>query len=302
MNVKDYFSTTFFDADLPKDFILECRDESKPIAVVANGGSLQSLTDAEISTINNCRLYRCNWAFQDPLPIKKRYAIYFSQALGGSESSGLREKLNNSLDDGLLIYRSITNILYNFNKACTFVNKGKAPVWATSGVQMMTHAAFLTKKPHVYIAGLDMYSYKRPPGRLKPEQVIKYLNDVGKTFSESPKNSVGAAHVRCSETNLTFVDSQIWQNTLKRNKWSAHYLEIDLLLLINAFAQLIHKNIDITIYHSPNIMYCLDQTNKHIDMVTDYFNQTNLKSPSSQKITYNMWRLLNKTVDFMLGV
>ena len=90
VNVQDYFSPTFQDFDLPKDFVQECRNESLPIAVVANGGSLQMLTDDQIQNINKSRLYRCNWAFQDPLPIKRKYAIYFSQAYGGSESSPLR--------------------------------------------------------------------------------------------------------------------------------------------------------------------------------------------------------------------
>lgn len=301
MNVQDYFSPTMQDYDLPRDFVKSCHDQSAPIAVVANGGSLQMLTDAQISNINKSRLYRCNWAFQDPLPIKKQYAIYFSQALGGSEESPLRDKLNQSIDDGLLIYRTMTNVLYNHNLACSFRTKQGAAVWATSGTQMMTHASFMTKKPHIYVAGMDMYSYKRPRGRMTPKQVVKYLKTTGKTFSESPGNSVGSAHARCSETNLTFTDSQTWINSLKSRGWSAHYIEIDVLLLMHAFANIILKGIDTTIYHSPNVSYILDTTEKNLQMVTDYFNQRDLNTLKSNKITYNMWRLVNQTVDYMIG-
>ena len=146
-----------------------------------------------------------------------------------------------------------------------------------------------------------MYSYKRPPGRMTPKQVVEYLETTGKTFSESPGNSVGSAHARCSETNLTFTDSPTWINSLKSKGWSAHYIEIDVLLLMHAFANILLRGTNITIYHSPNVSYILDTTEQNLQMVTEYFNQRDLNTLKSNKLTYNMWRLVNQTVDYMIG-
>lgn len=294
MNVKTYYTPQIWDEQLPNEFVKSCNDSTKPISVVGNGGSLELLTDKQIEQINQTRLFRCNWAFNDPSNIKKEYAIYFSQAFGGNEEEKFTKKARTTLLEGKWKYYRFQNeILYNFHPMCTLVDEKKYCVWPTSGIQMLMVAAFQIQAPVIYIAGIDMYTYKKPRGKLTKEQEIQYLKNHGKKFSSSPDNSCGITH---EKNNLTFVDPTYWTNKIKKDKFTYHYIECDYLMLMITFANLQLRECK-TVFFKCNILEQIyNITQKHLDIISDYYNLRDITNPKSQITCYNMWRLVNKTM------
>lgn len=298
MLVQEYARPQFGDYDLPKDFVTHCKDNTVPIAVIGNGGSLSKLTKQQIETLNKCRLFRCNWAFNDPLPIKKQYAMYFSQAYGLEEN--LRNRVDDAVDSGqMMIYRAVTDVLYNKHPLASFLNKLQLPVWPTTGIQMLLQAAHY-QPPKVYIAGVDMYTFKRPKGRLTRQQGLKWLKEHGKTFSESTTNSIGTSFYKCSESNLTLVSTEQFIKQMHTLKRTAHYLEVDVLLLMHALAQFKITGVEIEIMHNPVIEYVNTVIDQNFEHIKKYFSyKTNLDSRSQQS-SYVMWRLINKIMDWVM--
>lgn len=298
MLVKEYIRPRFGDYDLPKDFVSHCKDNTIPVAVLGNGGSLSKLTKQQIDTLNTCRLFRCNWAFNDPLPIKKRYAMYFSQAYGLEKY--LQERVNEALDSGkMMIYRSVTDVLYNRHPLVSFLNKLQLPVWPTTGIQMLLQAAHI-RPPKVYIAGVDMYTFKRPKGRLTKQQGLKWLKEHGKTFSESVANSIGTSFYKCSESNLTLVSTKQFIKQMQTLKRTAHYLEIDVLLLMYALAQFKITNVELEIMHNPVIEHVNTVVDQNLDQIKKHFSFKTSSDSRSQQTSYVIWRLINNIVDWVM--
>lgn len=289
------FSTT--DLSLTREFIDECKDSSIPIAIVGNGGSTEELTDDQIKELNSYRLFRCNWAFKDPSAIKKSYAFYISQAYGSGPDHEIVPELDSSLEQGVTkIYRFSTQILYSWNKIISFSSPTGHPVWPTSGVQLLWHAAFHIPTPSIHIAGMDMYTYKRPARYMNPEELKKWMQDHGKKYSSLEDKSVGTSFMK---PNLRMVDTTEWVNRIKEFKSTQHYLEIDVLAAMIAIAHCTLRDVQIYIYNCPNLDIIRNITVHNLDIIKDYYaaRRMELNDPRMKPVCYNMWRLLNSTVD-----
>jgi hypothetical protein len=296
-----YNSDRVSDVNLDPEFVMECRDHTKPIAVIGNGGSIENLADDQIDTINSCRLFRCNWAFRDPSKIKKQYAMYFSQAYGAGvkgagEDSKLVDMFNESANhDQVSFYRMWTQVCYSHNPMTSLVAPDRCPVWPTTGIQMLAHASFYIPSPSIYIAGVDMYMYKRPKRIMNKKDTLEYLKKYGKTFSLSADNSAGTSLFK---ENLSHVTPDQWKKLLKEFKATKHYIEVDILLLFQSFAQCILNNREIHILGNPALLQLYNIVCDNMDLMKQFFNTTSLHS-DDEKIkpcVYNMWRLINNTM------
>ena len=289
------------DFDLPPKFISFSKDVTKPISVVGNGGSLKKLSTDQIDTINNSRLFRCNWAFKDPGPIKKEYTMYFSQAYGAAaeDVANSERHLVDQLDaycdaNQLLIYRYWIHILYNKHPGCTFATPNRVPVWPTTGIQMLLFASFQLETPSIHIAGVDMYTHNRPTGELTKKQILDYLDKEGKTFSESAEGSAGIAMFK---ENLCMVTPQVWSSLVQDKRITYHYVEIDTLVTMFCFCHNITINRPVYIYECEVLSKIYDLTYKNLDLLQEYFDITkDTTNKQNIKTCYKMWRMLNDTV------
>lgn len=292
----DYLTPTLRDYDLPSKFIEHSKDSTIPIAVLGNGGSIDSINRKETNTINDCRLFRCNWAFRDPSKIKKEYAFYLSQAYG-SETTGkvetqLRMELDSLVDQNeVFIYRYWTNILYTHQYGLSYIDPFGLPVWPTSGLQMLLYASYKVSSPSLYIAGIDMYTHNRPKTRMSKQDFKKWMETHGKRFSVSD-GSAGTTH---SKSNLSIVPPSVWVDKIKEHKKTMHYIEIDILLTMQSFAQCILTNRPVYILHSPFLTKIYKYTEEYIDTIKLFLtSMTQEDRLENIPITYSMWRIVNK--------
>ena len=288
------------DFSFSPSFVNHCRDSTLPVAVVGNGGSLEMLNSKTIDIINESRLLRCNWAFNDPSDIKKQYTMYFSQAYGSSREKELVDQLDEQIENKKLdIFRYHIHILYNDDPMCSLATPGKVPVWPTTGIQMLLYAAFKMQLPALHVAGIDMYTHKRPSRVMSKADTQEYLKKYGKKFSSSPDNSAGLTMFK---ENLCLVPPTQWRSFVKNTGVTEHYVEVDVLILMLCFAHLIVKKIPVYIYECNVLQQVYDITNNNITTIRDYFTQTTqaLHHSGKQKSSYTMWRLVNQTVDEVL--
>lgn len=293
MNAGTYYSEAMQDYTNPQDFVMHCKDDTQPVAVVGNGGSLETLTDTQIDLINQSRLFRCNWAFQDPGKIKKQYAIYFSQAYAGSLEKDLKNKVDSAVaSNNIYIYRYIIHVLYNHNPMCSLISSDGVAVWPTSGIQMLLQAAFMIRPPKLYIAGIDMYTHKRKKLHLSGQETLDYLKQHGKKFSDSPAISAG---IGFGKDNMTLVNPEYFSNVIIDKKFTYHNIESDMLLVFNAFAQCILNKTQVEIFQCDILSKIYEMTKSNMSIVTNYFEQGHdpLNNISKKKSSYNMWRLIH---------
>ena len=294
----EQFQTT--DLNLPLPFISSCKDSSVPIAIVGNGGSIDTLTTQQIDKLNQLRLFRCNWAFKDPSKIKKEYAFYLSQAYGSGGEETLVKELDESIDLGITkIYRFCIQILYNWNKITTFCTPEGHPVWPTSGVQLLWHAALHMNKPSIYIAGMDMYTYNRPSKNLTAEELQEWLSKHGKRYSKAD-SSCGTSF---NKPNLCYVEPKTWSENVKEFGSTQHYLEIDILFTTIAFAHCLLSKTPIHIYNCPNLSLILSDVEQNLDLIKQYYScrKQEFNDIETQPVCYSMWRLVNSIVDKVAG-
>lgn len=297
----DFDAITSRDLNLPVNFVTQCKNRSIPIAVIGNGGSVSTLTESQIEELNNYRMFRCNWAFKDPSKLKKQYAFYISQAYGSGKENKLKEELDESIDLNITnIYRFCIQILYNWNKMTSFCTPDGHPVWPTSGIQLLWHAAFHVPTPSIHLAGMDMYTHNRPKRHMSPEEALKWMETHGKTYSSLEDKSVGTSF---RKPNLCMVDTDHWASKIKEYGSTQHYLEIDILAAMIALAHCVLKEIKIYTYNCPNLDIILTMTKNNLETIQKYYSvrRLDLTSLEMQSACYNMWRLLNKTVDKVSG-
>lgn len=295
MSPEVYYGLSTQDFNLPQEFVTHSKDQSAPVAVVGNGGSLETLTQEQIDNINNSRLFRCNWAFKDPGKIKKQYAMYFSQAYGGTNEKDLTSQVDDAVANNKLhIYRYVIHVLYNHNPMCSLISSDGIAVWPTSGIQMLLQAAFMIRPPRLYIAGIDMYTYKREKLHLTKDETMEYLKNYGKKFSDSPDNSTGIGFIK---DNMTLVTPKTFTDIILNKKFTYHNYESDILLTFNAFAQCILNKTEVIIYQCPVLTKIYEETNKNLELILNYFKsgENILNDINKKKISYNMWRLIHKT-------
>lgn len=288
------------DFSFPETFVNHCRDINTPVAVVGNGGSLEELDDKTIDKINECRLLRCNWAFKDPSDIKKQYTLYFSQAYGSKREMEIVNQLDEHIENNKVsIFRYFIHILYNDHPMCTLATPGRIPVWPTSGIQMLLYAAFKMSMPEVHIAGIDMYTYKRPSRNMTKQETLDYLKKYGKKFSSSADNSAGLTMYK---ENLCLVTPSQWRDFVKNTGITEHFAEVDVLILMLCFAQFIIKNIPVHIYSCDILQNIYSETRDNMSIVKNYFAPIpdNIHNPVSRKSSYMMWRLINRVTDEVL--
>lgn len=300
MNTRQFYNATSHDFNIDPGFVEECRDHSIPISVIGNGGSLSTLNNVQINELNQTRLFRCNWAFDDPGKIKKRYAIYFAQAFNGTMEQDFTESCKQASYSGKFIwYRFQKNVVYDFSLLNSVLEPGGFPVWPTTGIQMLLTAAFLIPCPEINIAGLDMYTYNRDKIHMTKKELNVYMKQHGKTFSRSPNNSAGTTLFK---SNLTYVTPKQFVDTVQKKKATFHYIEIDILILLKIFIHCITQNKKINFYNCDMLqnIHNTVQQNQHI--VTEYFKLTDQTFYNIQYIPaiYNMWRLINKIMDQVL--
>lgn len=284
------------DFNYPLDFIKHSRDSNIPVAVIGNGGSLNELSRSQIDELNNYRLFRCNWAFKDPSGIKKQYTMWFSQVYSLAAKStetdvkegGIKTAIDAACMNGdVMIYRYQTNILYNGHPACTFATPNRYPVWPTTGIQMFLYATFKTQTPAIYMAGIDMYTHKRPKGELTKQQILKYLKEDGKSFSQSGERSAG---ISMFKENLTMIPPNMWRALVIKQECTFHFLEIDILLLLLCFHENEKKQTPVHIYSCKILNIIKTYAVENSAIIENYFNKCDKKS------SYNMWRLISKII------
>lgn len=292
MTGKEYYSDDWQDRSLDPGFVAHCRDNTIPVSVVGNGGSLNELTDDQIAVINESRLLRCNWAFKDPSKIKKQFAIYFAQAYGGGGEKNFTDKVERSWQDKHFIYyRFAKFVVYNFHPMCSFMDEDKHPVWPTTGIQMLMTSAFLFRPKKIYIAGIDMYTYKRPALHLSKRETAEWFKKYGKTFSESPTTSAGTTF---KKENLTYITPQSFIQKLDQYKFTKHFIEVDILVLFFTFLQFIYNDTDVEIFSCSVLSMIYNETKQNYDTVNNYF--TKPYEGVSFTSNYKMWSLVNKVV------
>tara|TARA_R110001606_G_scaffold381574_1_gene542868 strand:+ start:279 stop:1172 length:894 start_codon:yes stop_codon:yes gene_type:complete len=272
------------------------RDRSIPVTVLGNGGSLSELSEDDIEYINKTRLLRCNWAFLDPSKIKKEYIIYFSQAYGNPGEKELSDQLDEAITaNNVSIFKYQDRITYTDQSHVSLMDDGGRPVWSTTGIQMLLYATYILQCSKINIAGMDLYTYNRPSRSMGKEDIIKYLNTHGKTFSRSPKESAG---VTTEKGNLTYITPEVWRKLCKDKKATWHYIETDILLIFKCFTKAITSNIVINIIKNPAMSEIYKITNKNIDLLSEYFSNPTLSAPTG--VYYNTWRLINSTANTIL--
>lgn len=294
------------DYALPPDFVETCKDSNVDVAVVGNGGSISDLSDIEIKNINKSRLFRCNWAFKDPSKIKKEYAIYFSQAYGAAihgvgSDTHLVQQIDECIETGTVsVFRYWIDILYNENPLCTFLSPDGVPVWPTTGIQMLLFAAYQVTCPAVHVAGIDMYTHKRPDKAMNKQQTLEYLKKYGKPFSDSRDNSSG---ITLQRVNLTYGTPSQWSEQLKKFHMTYHFIHIDILVLMLCFYRFYSTSTPVYIYQNSAVSKIKQITHDNISMVHDYFTSTgSLNNQINKKNCYRMWRLINKTASDLFSV
>jgi len=292
ISIKDY--------TLPPDFVNHCRNSTLPVAIVGNGGSLKELTSDDFHQINSSRVMRCNWSFQDTSPIKKEYMIYFSQAYGSGKEPELASLLDECIDRGdVKVFRSCTYIIPGTKDVELYVTPDSRPVWPTTGIQMLYYASFAIPTPEIIIGGMDMYTYKRPSRHLSKEEGLKYLQSAGKPFGNSPKDSIGSTFLKA---NLCMAGHEVWTDAIRTHKLSLHFMEIDMLILLECFGQLILTDTKVTILKNPILTDIYNIARDNIELIQQYFDHTPgfIHSINSQKPSYCMWRLINNMQDKLL--
>lgn len=297
----DFNQFTARDLNLPTDFVKHCKDSTIPIAVIGNGGSVSTLTKAQIEKLNNYRLFRCNWAFKDPSKLKKQYAFYVSQAYGSGKENKLKAELDDSISLNITsIYRFCIQILYNWNKLTSFCTPEGHPVWPTSGLQMFWHAAFHVPTPSIHLAGMDMYTHNRPKRHMSPVEIKEWMETHGKTYSSLEDKSVGTSF---RKPNLCVVDTDNWISGIKKHLSTQHYIEIDILFALISFAHCKLNGTSVHIYNCPNLETIQKEAINNIDIIKRYYGARNnqLDDIQMKPICYSMWRLLNNTVDIVTG-
>lgn len=294
------------DFSLDPTFVEFSKDDNVDVAVVGNGGSITGLSETDINTINNCRLFRCNWAFKDPSKIKKQYTLYFSQAYGAathgiSSESHLAEQVDSCINDGTMtVYRYWIDILYNENPLCTFVSPNGVPVWPTTGIQMLMFAAFQVNAPAVHIAGIDLYSHARPAHQMSKQETMEYLKKHGKPFSDSRDGSCG---ITLQRVNLTYTTPSDWLSRLKQSHMTYHFLHVDIMLMMICFYRLHTTKTRTYIYESKVVEKIQQIAMDNIDMLHDYVtSSSSLDLDINKKNCYRMWRLVNQTANDMYNV
>lgn len=300
MNIKEYYTTDVHDYQIPPKFLEHSRDSNKPISVIGNGGSLSELTTEEINILNKTRLFRCNWAFNDPSEIKKQYAIYFAQAFDGSGESNFTQACKDASSSSKFTwYKFQRHVIYDFNIYNSVLDPDGNAVWPTTGIQMLLTAAFLIPSPAIHIAGLDMYTYKRNKRDLTNQEVLDYLKKHGKTFSKSPINSAGTGLMK---TNLTYVKPETFAARINERKSTWHYIEIDILILLKIFSHCILSNRPVHIYHCDILKDIYKVAKNNLECIKEYYSLDRLSydKPEALPKVYNMWRLINKTMDQVL--
>ena len=300
MRLTEYYGNDYYDQRLPDEFVTQCRNQTLPISVIGNGGSLQQLKSRDIKTINDTRLFRCNWAFNDPSKIKKQYAMYFASAFNGAHEQKFTETCKAANDNKQFIYyRFQKDVVYNFNLMNTFLDESGQPVWPTSGIQMLIQAAYVIPSPAIHIAGMDMYTYKRDKRHMSKKEVLKYLKQYGKTFSNSPTNSSGIGFVK---QNLTYVQPDRFVKTVQDKKHVYHHAEVDMLVLFNIFTHCIVTDRKL-VFHGCEFMESIyNICGENISILKDYFKikLDTFNHVSTLPKSYNTWRLVNKTMNVML--
>lgn len=300
MNVKEYYTTELHDYQISPKLLKHSRDANIPIAVVGNGGSLSELTSEQIDILNTCRMFRCNWAFDDPSKLKKQYALYFAQAFNGSGEKDFTSTVTSASHEGRFEwYKFQKTIVYDYSPFSSVLNSEGMPVWPTTGIQMLLTAAFLIPCPEIHIAGLDMYTYKREKSVMSKKESLEYLKKHGKQFGRSPTGSIG---IGLGKENLTYVHPKTWVEKIQKIKATYHYVELDILLLFKIFSHCMYHKRPVHIYNSDTLSGIYDITKDNKDIIHGYFLQDKNKFNSYEAIykVYNMWRLINKTMDQVL--
>lgn len=300
MNIKQYYATDIHDYQIHPDFLEHSRNSNIPISVIGNGGSLSTLNNGQIDELNQTRMFRCNWAFNDPGKLKKKYAIYFAQAFNGAAEQDFTESCKQASSTGKFTwYRFQKQVVYDFDLLNSVLEPGGYPVWPTTGIQMLITAAFSIPSPEINIAGLDMYTYKRNKIHMSKKEMNEYMKQYGKTFSRSPSSSAGTSLFK---SNLTYVTPKRFTDTITEKKVTYHYVEIDILILLKVFVHCIIQNKKINFYNCDVLqkIYDIAQQNQHI--VTEYYKLTKQTFYDVQFLPpiYNMWRLINKTMKEVL--
>ena len=293
MNANEFYGESMIDYELPPEFVKQCKDPTIPVSVLGNGGSLNTLTDEQVTNINNSRLFRCNWAFKDPGKIKTEYAIYFSQAYNGPTEQKLKSQVDNAIETGrMTVYRYIFNVLYNYNPMCSLISSDGIAVWPTSGIQMLLHAAFIIRPGTINIAGIDMYTYKRKKLHLSKEETLQYLKKHGKQFSESGDDSSG---IGFGKDNMTLVNPEYFIDKIHSKRFTYHNYESDLLLCMNAFTQCMIAETTVNIYQCDVLAALYEIVQDNIELLRDYFTSSTdcLQNLQKLKPSYNTWRLLH---------
>ena len=289
-------SVDFRDFSISSSFRNFCKDKSIPVTVLGNGGSLNELSQREIEYINTTRLLRCNWAFLDPSNIKKEYTIYFSQAYGCSKEKDLTQQLDDAIGRNKVnIFKYIDNILYTNQPNVSLADNKSRPVWSTTGIQMLLYATYKLQCTEINIAGMDLYTYKRPSKQMSPDEILKYLKTQGKTFSRSPSTSAGTT---IDKGNLTYISPDHWRSLIKKEKATWHYIETDILLLFKCFIKAITSNTKINIIKNPALDKIYKITKDNRELLSKYFTHADLSAPTG--IYYKTWHLINRTVNTIL--
>ena len=269
-------------------------DPSTAVAVVGNSGSVSELSNDQYNLINNSRLLRCNWAFNDPSPVKKEYTMYFSQAYP-MEQEGLKDELDFACDARLVhIYNSITHVLFDRAPGLCFLTSNGTPVYGTSGGQMLLHAAFQMRPKKLNIAGIDLYTHNKPKC-INNTELLKYLTTTGKPYS---KNNTGSIGINMRKENLTYVTPEHYIAALKKSKMTQHFIETDILLLLRSLVQLHILKTDITFMKTPGLEELYNIAGDNIDLFKNYFkpNRDFVRDNDTFGICYDVARLINKII------
>jgi hypothetical protein len=259
------------------------------IAVVGNGTSLTELSKSQINTINSTQLFRCNWCFQDPTPIKRNLFIYFAQAY--KHDKNLTLKLHQSIEAKEISFtKSVVSVLYIENPNLFYLDQNGDCLWATSGLQMLHYACrYVPKK--IYIAGIDFYTHGRKTKYVTHEEKEKYLagHGISKNFGESPRDSIGIQHVW---NNVTPVPKEVHINALKSRGCTTHNMVTDILFLIDLVIRL--DGIELICYGVPTLELLI----KTIQDNTDECRSLMLapEDPEQIKASYRLWRFVTKLV------
>ena len=265
---------------------------SNEIAVVGNGSSLQDLTRKQIDTINRSDLFRCNWFFQDPSPIKKDLSVYFAQSY--KHDMNLTRKLHEEYEaKRISFHRRVTNVLLIENPNLFYLDQNGDCLWGTTGMQML-HYAGRHSPTKIYIAGIDFYTHGRDTKYITNDQKDDYFkhHGVSKSFGESPPDSIGIQH---SWNNVTQVSKKIHVDTLMSRKGTVHNMVIDILFLTDLVIRL--DNIELVCFGVPTLELLIKTIQDNTEECRSLMIAP--ENPEQIKASYRLWRFVTKLIQLI---